>query len=199
MATVGAPSSEQPAHPGRGGGGRSEAELLADLRRGDRAAAEVLVEITYPLIYRSLYRLCGDADAAADLTQEAYSRAWRALAQFDGRSRFSTWLYRIAYTTFLNHVRRPQRFVPLDDDAAASSALDRAGNDDPVLHLDAMRLRRQVMALPEDLRFAVTAYYWGEVPVREIARQEGLTTMAIRKRLRRAVARLRTTMIEDPS
>jgi RNA polymerase sigma-70 factor (ECF subfamily) len=198
MATVEASPSELPARPRRGRRGRDEAELLADLRRGDRDAAEILVELTYPVIYRSLRRLCGDADAAADLTQETYARAWRALAQFDGRSRFSTWLYRIAYTTFLNHVRRPQRFVPLDDDAGpveASPVFD----DDPVMRLDALRLRRAVLALPEDLRFAVTAHFWGEVPVRDIARQEGLSSMAIRKRLRRAVARLRTALLEEPS
>ena len=116
MATAPADASEPTAPSRRPRSGSSEAELLADLRRGDRMAAESLVELTYPLVYRSLYRMCGDADAASDLTQDTYARAWRALDQFDGRSRFSTWLYRIAYTTFLNHVRRPQRFVQLEGD-----------------------------------------------------------------------------------
>jgi RNA polymerase sigma factor (sigma-70 family) len=198
MATVEASSPEPPGTPRRGRRGRDEIELLADLRRGDRDAAEILVELTYPLIYRTLRRLCGDADAASDLTQETYARAWRALEQFDGRARFSTWLYRIAYTTFLNHVRRPQRFVPLDDAAGPVEASVAAG-DDPLVRLDSLRLRRAVLALPDDLRFAVTAHYWGELPVREIARQEGLSGMAIRKRLRRAVARLQTALQEDPS
>jgi RNA polymerase sigma factor (sigma-70 family) len=48
------------------------------------------------------------------------------------------------------------------------------------------RLRRAVLALPEDLRFAVTAHYWNEVPVAEIARIEGLTPPGVRKRLARA-------------
>jgi len=195
MATLGAPQSA-PARPSEPTvRQRGEADLLADLRRGDRDAAEALVELTYPLVYRTLWRLCGDAETAADLTQEAFARAWRALGQFDGRSRFSTWLYRIAYTTFLNHVRRPQRFVALDD--ASDLAAD--PGTDPVLRIDSVRLRREVLALPEELRFAVTAHFWGEVPVREIARQQGLTTMAIRKRLRRAVARLRTAMREEPT
>jgi DNA-directed RNA polymerase specialized sigma24 family protein len=67
------------------------------------------------------------------------------------------------------------------------------------MRLDSVRLRRAVLALPEELRFAVTAHFWGEVPVRDIARQEGLSTMAIRKRLRRAVARLRTALVEERS
>ena len=149
MATAPVEASELNAASRRGRRGRDEAELLADLRRGDRLAAEILVELTYPLIYRSLYRLCGDGDAASDLTQDTYARAWRALDQFDGRSRFSTWLYRIAYTTFLNHVRRPQRFVQLDDAAPVQAALTLEA--DPLLELDAQRLRRAVLALPEEL------------------------------------------------
>ena len=192
MATAPVEASEINAASMRSRRGRDEAELLADLRRGDRFAAEILVELTYPLIYRSLYRLCGDGDAASDLTQDTYARAWRALDQFDGRSRFSTWLYRIAYTTFLNHVRRPQRFVQLDDAAPVQAAATL--ETDPLLELDAQRLRRAVLALPEELCFAVTAHFWGEVPVREIARQEGLSSVAIRKRLRRAMARLRTEL-----
>jgi RNA polymerase sigma-70 factor (ECF subfamily) len=161
-------------------------------------AAEMLVELTYPLVYRSLYRMCVDSDTASDLTQETYARAWRALDQFDGRSRFSTWLYRIAYTTFLNHVRRPQRFVQLED---ATVPLDGGASidQDPILGLDAARLRRAVLALPEELRFAVTAHFWAELPVREIARQEGLSGVAIRKRLRRAISRLRAELGEEAS
>jgi RNA polymerase sigma-70 factor (ECF subfamily) len=196
MSSAEAPSSAPVPAPGRGARTRGEAELVDDLRRGDRAAAGALIELTYPMIYKSLVRMCGDGDTAADLTQETYARAWRALAQFDGRSRFSTWLYRIAYTTFLNHVRRPQRFVALDGEAGA---LVSAAETDALRRVDALRLRREVLALPEDLRFAVTAHFWGDVPVKEIARQEGLTSMAIRKRLRRAIARLRAAMGEESS
>jgi RNA polymerase sigma-70 factor (ECF subfamily) len=196
MSSVEAPSSAEAKGPvprARRGG---EAELLADLRRGDREAAGALIELTYPVIYKSLYRMCGDGDTAADLTQETYARAWRALDQFDGRARFSTWLYRIAYTTFLNHVRRPQRFITLDDGIAAVASAVEA---DPLRQIDALRLRREVLALPEELRFAITAHFWGDVPVKEIARQEGLSSMAIRKRLRRAIARLRAAIGEEAS
>jgi RNA polymerase sigma factor (sigma-70 family) len=53
------------------------------------------------------------------------------------------------------------------------------------------RLRRAVMLLPDELRFAVSAHYWGDAPVREIARIEGVSEVAIRKRLKRAFAVLR--------
>ena len=175
-------------------------KLLEALHAGDRSAAEALVDETYELIYASLFRMCGDADVSADLTQETYARAWQSLHQFKGRCRFSTWLYRIAYTTFLNQVRRPQRLAPFDE--LAAERLPDPGVDPEVElseRLDAQRLRRAVLRLPEDLRFTVTARFWGEVSVREIARAEGITTVAIRKRLRRAVLRLRSALEEDAS
>jgi RNA polymerase sigma-70 factor, ECF subfamily len=92
-----------------------EGRLLTALAAGDREAAERLVELTYRGVFALLRRLCGDHDLASDLTQETYRKAWDALSGFDARAKFSTWLCRIAYNTFLNHLRRPRRMVPLED------------------------------------------------------------------------------------
>ncbi|HWW62581.1 MAG TPA: sigma factor, partial [Thermoanaerobaculia bacterium] len=59
-----------------------ERRLLAAIRSGDRTAAEELVERTYSAVFASLYRLCGDSDLSADLTQETYQKAWAALGGF---------------------------------------------------------------------------------------------------------------------
>ncbi|HLJ73162.1 MAG TPA: sigma-70 family RNA polymerase sigma factor [Thermoanaerobaculia bacterium] len=170
-----------------------ERRLLAAIRGGDRSAAEELVERTYSAVYASLYRLCGDRDLAADLTQETYRKAWEALGGFDGRSQFFTWLYRIAYTTFLNHIRRPRRMTPLDE---TSDVQDKRPPVDEVIgeREENERLRDAVMQLPEDLRFTVTAHFWGGLPVKEIARIEEVTTVAIRKRLHKAFSILESAL-----
>ncbi len=175
-----------------------EDRLVAALAGGDRAAAERLVEETYRRVYAFVLKLCGDRELAADLTQESYRRAWDALASFDGRAQFRTWMARIAYNTFLNHLRRPRRLVPLDDAHEARFA-DPAPAADEALGrtLAAERLRREVLGLPEDLRFTVTAIYWGELPVREVARQEGISTVAVRKRLKRVLGLLALALAEE--
>lgn len=175
-----------------------EGRLLAALAAGDRQAAERLVERTYKNIFGLLRRLCGDPDLAADLTQETYRKAWDALPRFDRRSQFSTWLFRIAYTTFLNHLRRPRRLVPLDE-KHESAVPDPAPPADETVGRGAEgdRLRRAVLTLPEDLRYTVTAVFWGDLPVKEIARQEGVTPVAIRKRLKRALGMLALALEED--
>jgi RNA polymerase sigma-70 factor (ECF subfamily) len=170
--------------------GAEERHLLARARAGDRSAAEALVERTYGGVYAALHRMTGGKeDLAADLTQETYRKAWEALDRFDGRSSLSTWLFRIAYNTFLNHVRGPRRVVPLDEEkAAAVPADDPDPSEIAAARQDAERLRTAVLALPEELRVVVTALFWGELPVADVARQEGITGVAIRKRLRRALA-----------
>lgn len=178
--------------------GGEEGRLLAALASGDREAAERLVERTYRTVYGLLRRLCGDVELASDLTQETYKKAWSALAGFDRRAQFSTWLCRIAYNLFLNHLRRPRRLVPLDEKHEATMADPAPPADESVgLMVAGDRLRRAVLALPDDLRFTVTALFWGDLPVREIARQEGVTTVAIRKRLKRALAALAAALEEE--
>ena len=175
-----------------------ERRLLAAVRGGDRTAAEELVERTYSAVYASLFRLCGDGDSAADLTQETYRKAWEALEGFDGRSQFFTWLYRIAYTTFLNSIRRPRRVVSLDESDAPEMRDEQPLQDELLGNTEeAERLRAAVLTLPEDLRFTVTAHFWGGLAVKEIAQIESITTVAIRKRLHKAFAILESSLDEE--
>lgn len=171
--------------------------LLASLAGGDREAAEALIDRTYRKVFALLCKLSGDHDLAADLTQETYRRAWTALASFDGRSQFSTWLYRIATNTFLNHVRRPHAVVSLDEQYSSTLPDGSLPQDDEAIAGQAgERLRRAVLGLPAELRFTVAARYWGEAPVAEIARAEGISEVAIRKRLKRAY-RLLAVVLEE--
>jgi RNA polymerase sigma-70 factor (ECF subfamily) len=175
-----------------------ERSQLESIRSGDRVAAEEMVERTYSAVYASLVRLCGDSDLAADLTQETYQKAWAALPNFDGRSQLFTWLYRIAYTTFLNHIRRPRRMTSLDEPEAPEIHDSAPGIDDVIADReDAERLRAAVLKLPEDLRFTVTAHFWGGLAVKEIAKIEEITTVAIRKRLHKAFGILETMLHEE--
>jgi RNA polymerase sigma-70 factor (ECF subfamily) len=178
-------------------GDAAQRALLDALLAGSREAAERLVELTYRQTYAALVRMCGDPDLAADLTQDTYRKAWTSLHTFRRSARFSTWLYRIAYNTFLNHLRRPQLMRPLEDASpGGNDPRDESESQEKALAAGETdrELRRAVLALPDELRLVVTARYWGDVPVEEIARLEGVTGVAIRKRLRRAYDRLRVNL-----
>ncbi len=169
-----------------------ERRLLTDFARGNRGAADRLVAGSYRQVFAFLAKLCGgDADLAADLTQDTYKKAWDGLARFDGRSRFATWVCRIAYTTFLNHIRRPRRVVQIEDDVADQVA-DPEPNPEELagLAVSGERLRHAVMALPEPFRQTITAHFWGGTDIPDIARDEGVTAVAIRKRIKKALSLL---------
>ena len=77
------------------------------LLEGDRRAFEQLLRRHQGMVRAQLRRLLhGDEAAADDLAQETFLLAWRKLDQFRGEARFSTWLYRIAYSCFLQAVRK---------------------------------------------------------------------------------------------
>src|SRR4029077_13279437 len=98
----------------------------------------------------------------------------------------------------LNHIRRPRRITSMDE-AGAPEMPDGRPSADQLLsdREESERLREAVMRLPEDLRFTVTAHFWGGLPVKEIARIENITTVAIRKRLHKAFTILETELDEE--
>ncbi|MDH3255766.1 MAG: sigma-70 family RNA polymerase sigma factor [Acidobacteriota bacterium] len=177
---------------------RRETSLWQRARDGDAEAADELVRETYRQVFAWLYKLTGDSDLAADLTQETYRKAWPALGGFRGGCRITSWLCRIAHTTFLNHVRRPRALLPLDDEqAAAVRDPARSPEDAMVAAIEGERLRRAVMGLSEPLGFAIAARYWAELPVKEIAELQGISPLGVRKRLKKALARLAVALEDE--
>jgi RNA polymerase sigma-70 factor (ECF subfamily) len=174
-----------------------ESRLVAEVRSGRPLAAENLARATYSKLYAACHRMTGSAEEAADLVQETYRKAWRALPEFRGDARFSTWLFRIAWTTHAKALRRPRLAVPLEPEHAETEP-----NREPSPEASAessertARLRRAVASLPADLRYPVVAHYWAELPVSEIAVSEGITPMAVRKRLARAFRALAAVLEE---
>lgn len=97
-------------------------QVLEACRRGDEGAFDLLVERHHRRIFRLCVRLLGDEDAALDAAQEAFVKAWRALARFEGGSLFTTWLTRIAINQCRNEQRRRSTLKhgrPLSLDAPA--------------------------------------------------------------------------------
>ena len=91
---------------------REDDNAIESFRSGDHSSFDALVFKYRGHIYRLCYRFMGNHHDADDMAQEVFLRAYRGLPKFKGRSKFSTWLYRIAVNTCLNRVSA--RKVPVE-------------------------------------------------------------------------------------
>jgi RNA polymerase sigma-70 factor, ECF subfamily len=103
-------------------GDLSEQDLIRMARAGDQDAFAELVMLHADRVYGALRRFGLEAGDADEVTQEVFLRAWRGLPQFEERSRFSTWLYRIAFNEAQRRLSR--RTLPRAAPAPDPDALD---------------------------------------------------------------------------
>ena len=92
----------------------TDAECIAKVRGGDRAAYDELVLRYQDRLFNTLSRLTGSADDAMDIAQDAFVKAYTKLDTFAGKSAFYTWLYRIAFNLAMSHGRRRRPLTVLD-------------------------------------------------------------------------------------
>ena len=122
-------------------------DLIAAAARGDLGAFERLYRQFSPRVYGLCLRLTGQREAAEDCTQESFVAAWRALGGFEQRSRFTTWLHRIAVHTVLARRRGLRVEYEAPDPAAGLPEVADPGSGAPPLDLE-----RAIAALPEGAR-----------------------------------------------
>ena len=118
--------------------GAEAAELVARAKGGDSAAFDELVRTYRPRVYALALHLTGQASDADDITQDAFLKAYHKLPEFEGRSEFFTWIYRITLHRALNAKRdkNRRRTVPLDDPRLlAAVAVDSEGDPERAAQL----------------------------------------------------------------
>jgi RNA polymerase sigma-70 factor (ECF subfamily) len=156
-------------------------------KRGDQAAVDALLRAHYDTVRAICHRIVINKSDAEDATQVALISIVRALQSFDGRSKFSTWIYRIATNAALDEVRRIQR-RPLPTDK--ESVYDSPSGD----HTSAVDAQMDVSAalaqLPEEYRTTIVLRHVADLDYEEIAAIQGVPVGTVRSRLARGRAQL---------
>jgi len=176
-----------------------EEELVQRARLGDEQAFSALVRGQQNTVFTLAYRLVGNRDLAADVAQESFIRAWKAMPNFRGDAKFSTWMYRITVNTAWTWRERAKRKATysIDDDfdvADDSRLTPEAAGERAELR---SRIGAQVEALPDSLRSVIVlkdVYGWSHA---EIADSLDITVSAAKVRLHRGRARLRRALGEE--
>jgi RNA polymerase sigma-70 factor (ECF subfamily) len=172
-------------------------ELLAACRRGDRDAFAALFQQTRGYVHGVALHVTGDPAGAADVTQEVYLRLLTRLAQFDGRSGFRTWLFRIVVNAARDQLRRGRRLLPLPEGAVEQAATAPSPQTAVLAAERESRLRRRVAALSPRLREPLVLRFVAGLSYGEIGAVLGLPEGTVASRLSRALERLGRELREE--
>lgn len=85
---------------------RKEKDLIRKAKAGDMLAFEELILQHEKIVYNLAFRMMNHSEDAKDISQEVFLKAYRSLGNFDERSQFSTWLYRITHNTCIDEMRK---------------------------------------------------------------------------------------------
>jgi len=180
-----------------------ESALIATAQGGDREAFNQLVVHYQSLAYNVAYRVLGDADAAADATQDAFISAYRAISRFRGGS-FRSWLMRIVTNACYDQLRvkkrRPTTSIDEDEDPDREE-----WNVDPGERPEAFVLRQELgqaiqrglEILPPDQRTVVVLSDIQGMSYEEIAETMSTSLGTVKSRLNRGRSKLRDYLIQN--
>ena len=169
--------------------------LYLNAQNGDRRAASELVRLFYQKVYNYLRRLSKSSLCAQDLTQETFRRLWSSLGSYRGGCAFSTWIYRIAYSVYVDWLRDKGGATGKSDLWWGSQADGKPG---PREHAEdrqlAERLYRLVDELAEEDKQLIYLHFYQGLSLRETASVLDEAASTVRYRFRNAMAKLRSEM-----
>src|SRR6478752_4364991 len=178
-----------------------ESVLVDAARKGDISAFESLVKRYDRNVFRIAQHITQNREDAEDVVQDAFLKAYQNLGQFQGQSKFYTWLVRIAVNEALMRLRRrrPERMVSLDedvkteDDSMPREVADWSPNPEQQYSQAELRdiLGKTIQGLPPSFRTVFVLRDVEGLSTEETAEALGLSIPAVKSRLLRARLQLR--------
>ena len=183
-----------------------EKKIIEQVLAGDNNAFGVLVETYQDRVYNLALRMCGNADDAFDLSQEAFVRAWRGLAGFQQEAAFSTWLFRLTANVCLDWLRAKKRrptvsLTTADDDGeeVQMDLSDPGKSPEEILEAaeDRAALAKAMNELPGEYRQILTMRAINDMSYTEIAETLQIREGTVKSRLSRARLALRNILVKN--
>ena len=177
----------------------TDEEAVARIRSGETGLFELLMRRHNQRVYRAARAILRDDAEAEDVMQDAYVRAFCHLAEFEGRSRFSTWLTRIAVHEALARIRRGRRFQAVDPETQETSTMSTVPRLTPEQHASDGEIRsvleKAIDSLPDEFRSVFVLRAIEEMSGAETAECLGIPEETVKTRLFRARSRLQETLL----
>lgn len=174
-----------------------EQELIAEIRQGNTGAFSNFVDQYKDLVFTLGLRLLGNREEAEEAAQDTFIKIFKSLDSFKGGSKVSTWVYRIAYNTCLDRIKKYKKdrvFTDVDHvKEIAFSELDDA-LDKMVQEERSEMINRCLAKLPPEDAGVITLFYFEEKNLMEMEKALGLSVNTIKVRLFRARKKLAVIM-----
>ena len=182
----------------------NETELIEQLKQGDETAFKTIVEQWKDMVYNTILGIVQNETEAEDLAQDVFIKVFEKIGTFKGDSKFSTWLYRIATTTALDHLRskkRKKRFGFLQSLGGGNDEKESIPDfNHPGVSLDnkerAAVLFKAIESLPENQKTAYTLHKLEGLSYRDVSEVLNTTVSAVESLMSRANQNLRKELEE---
>jgi RNA polymerase sigma-70 factor (ECF subfamily) len=182
----------------------NETELIEQLKQGDETAFKTIVEQWKDMVHNTILGIVQNETEAEDLAQDVFIKVFEKISTFKGDSKFSTWLYRIATTTALDHLRskkRKKRFGFLQSLGGGNDEKESIPDfHHPGVSLDnkerAAVLFKAIDSLPENQKTAYTLHKLEGLSYRDVSEVLNTTVSAVESLMSRANQNLRKELEE---
>ena len=174
-------------------GGFADAQLIALARESHSQAFELLYSQYRSRVYTFLLRMVGDVDLADDLTQDIFTKAFKALPTFGAEHRILSWLYRVANNAAIDGIRRRKRLVWLRLPSVMGTRDEPEAADPHGQVPEREHLHGVLRTLPPENAAALLLHALEGYSYKEIAEIQSCSMTAVRSRIARARAAFRDT------
>jgi len=171
--------------------------LINQIVEGDTNSFTILVDRYKDLVFTLALRILKNREEAEEVAQDTFIKTYKSLDKFKGDSKFSTWIYRVAYNSCLDRIKKNKKHlnnVEINEFTAhqvvtIDNALDRMEDDERK-----EAIKRCIDKLSSEDSFLLTLYYFDDLSLDEISKIVGITSNSIKVKLFRCRKKLATIL-----
>lgn len=162
-------------------------------REGDTNAFMVLVDRYKDMVFTLSLKMLKDREEAEEVSQDTFVKVYQSLSKFNGESKFSTWIYKVAFNTCLDRLKKNKRLQPVAvlDEFTEREAISLMNVLDSIEERERKQMIQDCLnGLPGEDSFLLTLYYFEEQSLEEIAKIIGINPNNVKIRLYRSRKKL---------
>jgi len=167
-----------------------ESGLIDEVRSGKSSSFAILVERYKDMVFTLCARMLKDRMLAEELAQDVFMKAYHNISQYQNRSKFSTWLYSIAYRACLSELRK-RKVIEVDIQDLQINGESNSGLINLLEKDRNVQLKKAINSLKEEEQIFIQLFYLEEQSIKEIAQITGASESNVKVKLHRSKNKLR--------